>query len=96
MSEEHVESRPVRIGSINLGGVDYDVAVNGKAVLAQEGKDLYGRPAAHAVPLTGAAGGCGPGIHLGTLGDLAQELLNILAATMKERDAALARVHKEQ
>lgn len=75
-----------KIGTVRLGGHDYDLAVNGKAVLAFEEDDLYGRPAARAVTLDAASGG--------DLRTLAQELLDALAVAMRERDAALLALQK--
>lgn len=86
------DSKPVKIGSVQIGSEEYDVAMNGRAVFAREGKDLYGRPAAHEVPLDAVAG-C-------TLGDVSRELiqnlLNLLASTMKERDALAKRLHQTE
>ena len=67
-------------------------------MLAQEGEDLYGRPAAQEVGLEVAAMAAGhreESVH-NNLRSLAGVLLNLLAATMKERDAALARLHQTE
>ena len=81
------ETKPVRrIGSITIGAILYDLAMNGEAMLAHESPDIYGRPSAQRVDLAEAAGA--------DWSLLAQDLLNQLAVAMIDRDAALARVHK--
>lgn len=81
------ETRAVRrIGSITVSGQVYDLAMNGEAMLALEEPDIYGRPSARRVDLNQAAG-----VDWSLL---CQELLNLLAVAMLDRDAALARVHK--
>lgn len=82
-----------KVGTVRLGSFDYDLAINGRGVLAKEGLDLYGRPTAEEVPLRHLVEGKGPQSSM-PWDQLAQELLTLLAQTMIERDAALASLQK--
>jgi hypothetical protein len=86
-----------RVGSVHLGGVDYDLALNGEGILALEELDVYGRPAARRVHLgrvVGSAVSQQVTPNEDKWAGLAQDLLTLLARTMVERDAALASLHR--
>lgn len=73
-----------RIISISILGHDYDLAVNGRAVLAIERKDIYDRPYAHEVPLENVSSV-----------EFSQELLNLLAKAIQDLEAALEGLRRE-
>lgn len=79
-----------KVGTVRLAGKEYDLAMNGRGVLGEEGLDLYDRPATKGVPLKRLIEGP-PGI---SWDQLAQELVTLLAQAMIERDAALASLQK--
>lgn len=88
MSDEQPKL-PVKIGSIALRGEAYDLAANGRALLAREGQDVYGRPSAKEIRLEDLLVGASD-LSIG----ICQSLLDQLASAMKERDAALARLRQ--
>jgi hypothetical protein len=84
-----------KVGTVRLGGKEYDLAMNGEGLLALESPDVYGRPAARRVSLHEAAGvGLSQQPQPEEWPRLAQNLLTLLAQTMIERDAALASLQK--
>jgi hypothetical protein len=80
-----------KIGTVTLNGVTYDLAMNDSAYLGLEGRDLYDRPATREVTIDEAATGSGTEPYFR---DTIHQLLDALAITMKERDAALASLHR--
>lgn len=81
-----------KIGTVTLNGVTYDLAMNEHARLGLEGEDLYGRPSTREVTIDEAATGIGG--QEPYFRDTINQLLDALAVTMKERDAALASLQK--
>lgn len=89
----------VRVGHVTLGGETLDLAMNGRAVLARPARDIYGNAYAERVDLADRlcrdlGTGSGTVVVPMSVIAIAQELLDQLAACMKERDAALLRLHK--
>lgn len=82
-----------KIGTVTLNGITYDLAMNDRAYLGLEGRDLYDRPATREVTIDEAAAGGGDG-GKPYFRDTIHQLLNALATTTKERDAALASLQK--
>jgi hypothetical protein len=68
-----------KIATITILGETYDLAANGKATLARERQDIYGRPFAEVVEFDDLPE---PNIVI------AQVLLDLLAEAIKDRDAA--------
>lgn len=62
-----------QITTIEILGHTYDLAVNGRAILAVERKDIYDRPYAHEVPLEDVSSV-----------EFTQEVLNLLAKSFKD------------
>lgn len=80
-----------QITTIEILGHTYDLAVNGRAILAVEKKDIYDRPYAYEVPLEDVSSV-----------EFTQEVLNLLAKSIveskrieMEREAALEGLRRE-
>jgi hypothetical protein len=90
------ESRPQKIREIEIDGVKYDLAKNGKVYLVEHKQDdFYGRPVAEEVEMTSWVFGVEPKMAMERI----QGLLNLLGEyagrVQAQRDARLERGKEE-